>query len=494
VNTPRAAAVTTAAPAATTDSQLRPILLNGAALLGAYVLPRALTFGAALVAARTLGPAQFGVYGAAASCAMILSIFTTLGMLPLLVRELARAPERAGPLIAAATRVKLGGAVVMVGIALLVCPLVLSYSVQATLAVIILALGWTAWGLAENIGAWYQAREEMQVWFRANTLFGVVAGALGIAAVAITRNVLWFCAAFAGGQLAAFLWLRTRSPVVSADTADMLAVRRLVRETMPFASAFLLLTIFYKFDVILLQQLQTSTVAGIYAAGYKLVDVVHALAVVAAAAVYPRLARSFRDDRGHGAAASRTLELFVLGGVPAAAAVFLLRDPLTSMFFGDAYATTSQVLAWLAPAMCVLVINILGGYLLSAAHRVDALAACYAGAFALKFLLVWWWAPFFGARGTAAAMLIAELALGGALLTVMWRARIASLSQRTIALAAGAVLCAAAAALLLQSAPLTAVFSCAVAMIAIYTFGGAVTGAERDAVVAALSPFARRGA
>jgi O-antigen/teichoic acid export membrane protein len=56
------------------------VALNAAALLGAYVLPRSLTFAAALVAARVLRPAAFGVYGTAAALAMTLSILCTLGM------------------------------------------------------------------------------------------------------------------------------------------------------------------------------------------------------------------------------------------------------------------------------------------------------------------------------------------------------------------------------------------------------------------------------
>ena len=57
---------------------LRRILLNWAALLGAYVLPRGLTFASALVAARVLGPERFGAYGTAASYAIIVSIIATL--------------------------------------------------------------------------------------------------------------------------------------------------------------------------------------------------------------------------------------------------------------------------------------------------------------------------------------------------------------------------------------------------------------------------------
>jgi uncharacterized membrane protein YdfJ with MMPL/SSD domain len=70
------------------------VLRNAGALLAAYVLPRSLTFAAALLAARVLRPSSFGAYGMAAALAMTLSVLCSLGLLPLLVRDLARAPGR----------------------------------------------------------------------------------------------------------------------------------------------------------------------------------------------------------------------------------------------------------------------------------------------------------------------------------------------------------------------------------------------------------------
>ena len=196
-------------------------------------------------------------------------------------------------------------------------------------------------------------------WLEASIWFGVVSGLLGIVLVAWTRSVPVFAVAFAAGQLAALLWLLRRLPAqvrgkTQQSSQDM---RPLLRATAPFAIAFLALTIFYKFDVLLLQQWSNAGAVGVYAAGYKLVDVVHALAVVASIAVYPRLARS-ASGAARAQASQRTLELFLLLGVLGSGVLWLVRAPLTLFLFGSAYAETALVLGLLAPALIALVVNI----------------------------------------------------------------------------------------------------------------------------------------
>ena len=456
---------------------LRRVLLNGSAMLGAYVLPRALTFSAGLVAARLLGPEEFGAYGTAASFAMILSIVATLGMQPLLVRELARAPQSAATILSAAHRIKLVAAVVMIGATFLVARYLMDYPSPVVQAAVLLAVGHACAAFGENLGAWFQADERMHVWLGASVWFGLISGVLGIVLVVWTRSVPHFAAAFAAGQLAALLWLMRRLPSHVRKNPERTGqeVRTLLRATAPFAVAFLALTIFYKFDVLLLQRLSDAGTVGVYAAGYKLVDVVHALAVVAAVAVYPRLARTSSAARGQ--ASRRTLELFLLAGVLGSGVLWLLRAPLTLALFGPAYAETANVLGLLAPALIALVINILAGYLLSAADRMTPLALAYLAGCTLKLVLGLWWVPQYGAQGMASAKLTAEVLLCIALVGVLSLTSAALPGRRTVLLAvAGIVLAPLVSAL--TAAPLPGALTYVALMALIYGAGQALTPAE----------------
>jgi O-antigen/teichoic acid export membrane protein len=476
------AGATSAGAVATETAGLRRILSNAGSLFGAYVAPRGLTFAAALLAARLLEPAAFGAYGAAAAIAMMLSILCTLGMLPLLVRDIARSPQRGAVLVAAAVRIRIAGAGLMF-VTLLLAAALLRFPTEVTAAALLLCAGHACWAVAESYGARIQAEERMHVWLRANLVFGAAAALLSGSAVLMTRSVPWFCAGFAAGQALAMAYLIRREPVVlAAHERIATEMRRLLRATAPFAAAFLLLTLFYKFDVPLLARLGGAHEAGIYAAAYKLVDVVHALAVVAAAAVYPRLARAGGAD-----AARRTLELLLLLAVPGAGLLWLLRTPLTTLLFGAAYDGADDALLLLAPATVLLTLNIAAGYVLAVAHHVPALAIAYAAALLGKVALCVTWMPVYGPVGAAGAMLGGELIAAAALATALRGAHVPLPRGATVRLAGAATTCILLCGLIARVAPpaATAILMFA-ALTALYAMGGALSSVERATLFAAL--------
>lgn len=410
---------------------LRRLLVNGASLLGAYVLPRVCTFGAAIVAARVLGVEAFGAYGTAAALAVLLSIAATLGMMQLLVRDLARAPETAVELMGAANLAKGASSVLMLGLlaALLAGPL--DYPPDVVACGLLLGLSYAVGSWVENLGAWFQAVERMPVWMHAQALFGLTSGIGAVVAVLETGSVVWFAAAPVAGQgvALAYLLARAPAPVRTAWRAPWPVVARLLRSLAPFTLSVVALTAYAKVDVLLVERWHGLGEAGIYAAAYKFVDVAQALALVVATALYPRLSRSAAtagrptgSDRAPDPtvgrhptpdpAAGRTAELLLLAGVPAAALLWLLRGPVVAGVFGASYAPSAAALGFLAPALPILALNVLGTYVLAASGRMSTAAALYGGGLAVNVALNVILVPGLGATGAAAARLASEVALG----------------------------------------------------------------------------------
>lgn len=423
------------------SAALRRILLNAASLLGAYVFPRLFTFAAVVVAARVLGPADFGAYGTAAAYAVILSILATLGMMPLLVRDLARDPGRAPELLRAAHLVKaVSGALMLLALVLL-ARFGLGYPTPVVAAAFLLGLGYAVGAFVENLGAWFQAIERMGVWMQASAVFGLVTGAIGATLVWTTASVVWFCAAPLLGQLAALAWLLSRSPSELRRIGRIPAgeVPRLVRALAPFAGAFVALTVFYKVDVLVLTRLRAAEEVGIYVAGYKFVDVAHALTLAAVAAVFPRLSRQAPLTSGRERwAATRVAELLLLAVVPAAALVWLLRGALVQGLFGTAYGPGVAVLALLSPALPALALNLLAGYVLATRGRMRLVAAGYGTGVGAKLALLTLLVPLHGAQGAALAMLLSEVLLAVGFLVVLRITAGAAPTRRTLAVAGGA--------------------------------------------------------
>jgi O-antigen/teichoic acid export membrane protein len=476
---------------------VRRVGKNALSLLGAYMLPRVFTVSAVVVAARVLGTERFGAYGAAAAFAVILSILATLGMHPLLVRDIARAPGAAPRLMRAAHEVKTVASLLMLALLYVLARWGVGLEGEAMVAALMLGLGYAVAAYSENLSAYYQAVERMHVWTQASALLGLVTGGLGALLVLTTRSVAWFSTAALAGQLAALGWLLARAP---ADVRRGAPARReeiggLVRALAPFAVAFVALTLHYKLDVLLLERWRTEADVGLYTAAYKFVDIFHALVIVAVGALFPWLARSAprpvseigADVARTGWAGGRTADLALLCSVPVAGALHLAAVPAVSVAFGAQYAASAPAVALLALALPALTLNLLGGYLLGAAHRMGWVAGLYLSSLALKTALDAVLIPRMGAVGAATAMAAAETTLAVLMLFALKLLAHAAPGRRALVAAAGAgALLALAGRLADQGGSIEIAALYLLAVLALYTAAGVVRPRERRVLRRAL--------
>jgi O-antigen/teichoic acid export membrane protein len=420
-------------------SGAQQVAANGLALLLAYVLPRVFTVVAVVVAARVLGATDFGVYGAAAALAVMLAVVASLGMHPLLVREIAKNPDRAGTLIEAAHRVKTVAALVMLVSAIVLAAVLFPGQRQAQAATLVLSVGWVLQSYAENLSAYFQAVERMRRWTQASALFGLVSSVAGIGLVVVTGSLVAFSVGFTLGWGAALVWLHIHLPAHAriAGAPGRAAVLELARGTAPFAAAFVALTLYCKIDVLLLRHWQGDAQVGLYSAAYKFVDVFQALVIVAAGAAYPRLSR-MATARGSGPwAGTRSTELILLAATPAGFALHLSAYPLVDVLYGAEYAGAGAVLSWIGLLLPLLALSLHSGYVLGAAGRILPMAVLYGGGVLLNVALNAWLIPLRGAEGAALARLGSEAVLAGAFLATVGRVAGAAPRLRTALLCLG---------------------------------------------------------
>ncbi|MGH7500869.1 MAG: oligosaccharide flippase family protein [Longimicrobiales bacterium] len=418
---------------------VRRVLANGISLLLAYVLPRFFTVGAVILAARVLGTGRFGAYGTAAAFAVILSIVATLGMSPLLVREMAKSPDLAAGLLRTAHRVKTMSNVLMLAALYVLGRWIFAYPPAVLTGAMLLGLAYAIAAYTENLSAYFQSIERMHVWTQASAAYGLVTGVAGAALVVTTGSVVAFCAAPIAGQLAALSWLLYRLPRGMRSNTDAVAARWLIRALGPFTAAFVALTLHSKLDVLVLAHWRSPAEVGLYTAGYKFIDLTQALAVVLAAAVYPRLSRVAPANALRGRwAGTRLAELAVLAAALAATTLVVARAPIVALLFGDAYVATAAILAFLGIAVPALVLNIVGGYVLAATGHMRDVALLYGCAVVFKLILNLVLVPGQGATGAAISMLVTELGLAAGMLFLLRSRVAASPGTRTFAAVLGA--------------------------------------------------------
>jgi O-antigen/teichoic acid export membrane protein len=320
--------------------------------------------------------------------------------------------------------VKTASVLVMLAASLVLGAVLFPGHFEAQAATLVLCVGWAFNAYAENLSAYFQAVEQMGRWTQASTLFGVVSAVAGVALLAATESLVAFCFGFTLGWAAAFAWLHLKLPAEARhhEAEGAPPVWDLVRGTVPFAAAFIALTLYCKVDVLLLRHLQGDHEVGIYSAAYKFVDVFQALVIVGAGAVYPRLARA-AATRGPGPwAGTRSTEVMLLAAVPAGLALHLVAAPLVAVLYGAEYAGAGPVLSRIGLLLPLLALSLHSGYVLGAAGRILPMAFLYSLGTVVNLGLNAWLIPSHGAEGAALArigseglMALAFLATVGAL-------------------------------------------------------------------------------
>jgi O-antigen/teichoic acid export membrane protein len=312
-------------------------------LVAAQVVTAALGIATVLVISRMLGPTALGEWRFAVAVTGYLLIISDAGLSAFAVREIARerklTPRLGWPVVI------VQAAVAGVLYALLIAGLLLSGMSGRAFAVVAL-LGLSAFVHALGIGHVFQAYERMSTIAVVSITSAVAATAVGLAALAVTRQLAWLAAVpVAVGIVANLVLLRLgrRSFDLPFTLPSAHAARALLRSGAPFLIAGVATQLIFSADAILIEIFRGVHELGIYAAGYAIPAQLLILTGPLMAAVYPRLA-------SYGASGSASLTAAIAGVLgflllPLALGGAAVSDQLVSFLYGTAFHRSWPVLA-----------------------------------------------------------------------------------------------------------------------------------------------------
>ncbi len=369
---------------------------------------RLVAFAAMVYAARTVGPAGFGMIGVATAVVLYLNRVADAGFdLGLGVREVAADHGflvRAGPAVLTLRQlVALGFALVTAGLGYLVLPAP-DDTVLAVYALTLLAVGagtrWVHLGFERSRRA--AAGTLAGQAFMAALVLVLVRGPGDVAAVAqaqVAGDLL--------GALLLFLWLGPGLGRLPAHLAPGV-LAPLVRRGASLVASALVGLVIYNASYLFLRALHGTQAVGYYAAGYALVTFFLNLGTAYSLSLLPSLTRlraipADRQRLYHAALA----QVFAVG-LPVAVGGMLLASPIVLLLYGPSYREASlpfALLVWSIPlclARDVPVMALLAEGRERAVFRLTAAAALVS--LALNVALI----PRFGLLGAAAANLFTE--------------------------------------------------------------------------------------
>jgi O-antigen/teichoic acid export membrane protein len=279
-------------------SLARRTVRNTALLFAARSLSKVLVFATVVVTQRALGSTGYGQFAAIVVFSNIASIFADLGLQVVFVREASRHLDDMGSFLGVTMAAKLplavfSGVILAVSVWLLAPDLLPLVGPVFALMVVTSA--------ANLLRSTFYATGEMRYEVVAIGGETVLLLAATVLAAVLKQGVAAFIWAYAASYLftavyAAIVTHRRWGPLHFAWNTGLL--RKLLRSGLPFALAFVLSTIYFRIDVVILKALRGDNQVAYYTAAYKFLDGLSFIPQAAMSAVFPALAVIHLRGRG----------------------------------------------------------------------------------------------------------------------------------------------------------------------------------------------------
>ena len=399
--------------------QAERVLRNATLPMATSFLTKAIDFGFAALMLRILGVNAVGDYTGAVVMVGYFEIMTNFGLNALIIREVSRHRDRAGRYLADAILLRLALCLVslpIVALLVLFGGAWLRLENRAIVAFALLALALIPGNVTTTLSALFYAWERIEVPAGFSVVTALVrvtlgtaallagAGIIGLAAIALLLNLVLVVVFLVSARRILHLKM---TGAVPADLPEMLG------ESFPLLLNNVLVTVFFKIDVLLLLAYQGSEALGYYAAAYKWVDGTLIVPSTFTFAVYPTLSR-FAEEKGEGLRLAYEIAVRVLLtiGIPIAVAIFFLSGDLILLLGGQAYyprsAVALTILIWFLPFSYL---NGLTQYALIAVNRQRFITIAFVIATSFNLIANFLLIPRYGINAAAIVTVLSEVVL-----------------------------------------------------------------------------------
>jgi len=381
--------------------------ISGATL---QILSQGLSLVMVIYLARILGPANFGLFNMTLAIMTYFVLAITFGLPTIGIREVARKNDSAMQIWWEVGALRTGLAVLAYVLLLIIAIFIPALRNMRSLLILygtnlfLIALmpDWTFIGLERM--AWPAFASLTGSALTLGLLFAFVRSADNLfAAIA--------CIIAGSGFVVVILVAKLRglsegSPQLRVPSQRL---RELMRQASPFIFASLSSQIYGNADLLLVGFISGKAAAGIYAAAYKIINLLAIFIGLISQATYPAMARLFSSDPEKSKAFASAMTGAMLAVLlPIALGGTLISAQLTRFFYGAKYAATAKPLAILLWYVVLSALSISFSNALLANNEDRPYIIAITGGALIDVALIAFMVPKWGVTGAAVAMVIAE--------------------------------------------------------------------------------------
>jgi O-antigen/teichoic acid export membrane protein len=387
---------------------LEGILKNTAFLTTGRLFSKLLTGVFMVILARSVGPGGFGKLEFAGSLIALFMMLPEFGFDRLMVREVAKAKDRAAEFVANVLGLKI--LLVIAAFAILAPFAILQYDLETVEIIAILFLSAFVRSVFLTLCSTFRAFENMKLealLIIINTsvrfLFGMIAIAMGLGLVGIVLALLSAdILALVGG-----IYVTHRHLIKLRLAFTYRKIRRIALTAIPFGVLTLVEVVLINTDNLMIAKLESETAVGWYSASYKILVMLFLLPLVFMDAIFPvlsRLSASAMDSLRQ--AYSKAFSYLMMLSFPIAVGGFLLSDQIILSLYGDQFQNSVAIFQIMILVTAFSFVGFINGATLNATGREKIFAVLQGIAALLNVVLDYILIKKFGYIGACYATLV----------------------------------------------------------------------------------------
>lgn len=311
--------------------------------------------------ARYLGPSEFGLFNYVQAYVAMFSVFATLGLQSIVVRDLVKYPESRLELVSSAFALRVFGAMIAVLLASISILWVRPSDNEVWLLVIILSSALLPQA-SEIIDYYYQSNIDVKPLVVIRSSVFVVFSFIKVGVILLEGGLLFFAViSTVEVLLSAFFVMRyaARNKIsVKLNDVSRRVCFRMLRECWPLIISGLSVMIYMRIDQIMLGQMLDDEAVGIFSAAARISEAWYFVPIAIISSVAPILTKIHQNDRAevYRNRLFTIMRLLTWMSIVIALIVSVVSAPLINVLYGEQYKQAADVLiihAWAGIFVCL---------------------------------------------------------------------------------------------------------------------------------------------
>ncbi len=392
-------------------STAKTIVKNAGFLVGSDIVSKVLSLFFLVYIARILGDTGFGKYSFAFSFVAMFTLFSDLGVMPLLIREISRDKKKIDYYLYNSLTLRVIASIAALILALISLP-IYKTDFEIFLSVFLISFAMIFYNLAETLLALFQAEQKMEypayitISERIFTvILGIYAVTNGFGLLGIT--VVYFLSYF-GMFIAAIILVRKKIHKIRF-ILDFKSMKAILKESAPFWFTVIFATIYFKINTIMLAFFKGYQPVGWYSAAYAVIETLVFIPLAFSRAIFPAMSEMYIKNKDMlRELLKKSVGYITIIAVPIAFGIAFFSDQIILLVYKEQFANSVLVLRILIWAVMLMFPSMILGNFLNAINKQKIFTYVTAISAVISIILNTILIPAYSYIGAAIATIITE--------------------------------------------------------------------------------------